>query len=49
MSPEEDLICDDKPKPIPEDILRMTDEEIEAEYKKRFWRLSGEKTEEAKG
>jgi len=34
-----DYICDDREKPIPQEILNMTDEEIEEEYQKRFWKV----------
>ena len=29
-------ICDDKPKPISPEIAKMSDEEIEKEFRKRF-------------
>ncbi len=31
-----EYICDDREKPIPPDILEMTDDEIEEEYQRRF-------------
>lgn len=36
---ENEYICDDRPKPIPEEVLTMTDEEIEAEFQRIFWRV----------
>jgi hypothetical protein len=32
----DDCICYDRPIPISEKFLKMTDEEIEVEFKKRF-------------
>lgn len=33
-------ICDDKPKAVSHEIANMSDEEVEAEFKKRFPKYS---------
>ena len=38
MKIDDIYICNDNPIPVPEHIKKMTDEEIEIEFKKRFWK-----------
>ena len=37
-----DYICDDRPRPIPSEISKMSEEELEAEYQKIFGSINEE-------
>jgi hypothetical protein len=36
-------ICDDRPKPIPDELLQMSEAEIDAEFERLFGKENNEK------